>query len=62
MTSELRIIINPTIGTVEKIQVLAPDKESQSAGIKTYQALSNEIREFSKQVSKILKREGISVE
>ena len=62
MTSELRIIINPAISLVEKVQLLALDEESQSAGIRTYQVLSNEIREFSKRVSKILGREIKSAE
>lgn len=60
MTSELRIIINPAIGVVEKVQLFAPDEDSQAAGIKAYQMLSDEIRAFSKRVSRRLEKKSAS--
>lgn len=57
MNSELRIVINPATGVVEKVQCLAPDAESQSVGLKAYQALSEEIHRFSERAAKLLRLE-----
>lgn len=57
MTSEMRIVINPKTGTVEKVQCLAPDAKSQSEVFNTYQALVDEINRFSKRATKLLRLE-----
>lgn len=57
MTPEMRIVINPKTGIVEKIQLIAPDAESQSMGFKTYQVLADEINNFSKKAKKVLRLE-----
>lgn len=57
MTSELRIVINPKTGNVEKIQLQAPDAESQSEGFKAYQVLAEEINRFAEKASKLIRLE-----
>ena len=55
--SELRIVINPRTGVVEKIQFLAPDAKSQSEVFKTYQVLEEEIRNFAERATKVVRLE-----
>lgn len=57
MTSELRIVINPRTGSIEKIQLVAPDAGSQTLGFKAYQALSEEINRFAEKASKLIRLE-----
>jgi len=57
MTSELRIVINPKTGSVEQIQLVAPDAESQSLGFKAYQVLAEEINRFAEKASKLIRLE-----
>ena len=56
-SSELRIVINPKTGTVEKIQLVAPDAKTQSLGFKAYQALADEIDRFAERASKVIRLE-----
>jgi len=55
--AELRIVLNPRIGNVEKVQVLAPDAKRQSEVFKTYQALEDEICRFSERATKLVRME-----
>ena len=55
--SELRIVVSPKTGIVEKVQVLAPDAKSQSETFKTYQVLAVEINRFSERATKLVRWE-----
>ena len=57
MTSELRIVIDPKTGAIEKIQLQAPDAKSQFEGFKAYQVLAEEINCFSEKAAKLLRLE-----
>ena len=57
MRRELKIVINPMTGIVEKVQLVAPDAKSQSEGFKVYQALAEEINQFSEKAIKRLRLE-----
>ncbi len=57
MTPEMRIVLNPKTGTVEKVQCLAPDARSQSEVFYTYQVLVDEINRFSERATKLLRLE-----
>lgn len=57
MTPEIRIVINPKTGVVEKVQLVASDSKSQSMGFKAYQALAEEINHFSERAMKLLRLE-----
>ena len=56
-TPEIKLIINPQLGNVESIQLLASDKESRAKGFKIIQTLDDEIFRFSERATKLVRLE-----
>ena len=57
MTSELRIVVDPKTGAIERIQLQAPDAKSQAEGFKAYQVLAEEINRFAEKAAKLIRLE-----
>ena len=53
----IKIVIDPATGNFSNIEIVTPDKESESQAFKAYQALRDEIRQFSKRTAKIIRLE-----
>ena len=51
----IKIVINPATGRLEKVELVTPDKEAQSQAFFVYQALRDEIHQFTQRTSKIVR-------
>ena len=53
----IKIVIDPATGNFCKVEIETPDQESESQAFKAYQALRNEIQQFTKRTTKIIRLE-----
>lgn len=53
MIPAIKIVIDPVTGTLDKIELVAPDKKSRSQAFFAYQVIEDEVKRFAEKVGNV---------